>query len=120
MARHVLTWILIALFLALALNPPVDWLERRTASGAAAWRSSSVAALLASSASACLFVPTLVDQVNDFADASAGLRRRPDEGTRAARLPARRSTTSSRRCGRPIEKGGAGEALRPLGHGARR
>ena len=27
-ARHVLTWILIALFLALALNPAVDWLQR--------------------------------------------------------------------------------------------
>src|SRR6476619_8237100 len=28
-ARHVLTWIFIALFLALALNPAVDRLERR-------------------------------------------------------------------------------------------
>ena len=27
-ARHVLTWILIALFLALALNPAVEWFQR--------------------------------------------------------------------------------------------
>jgi predicted PurR-regulated permease PerM len=28
-ARHVLTWILISVFLALALNPLVGWLQRR-------------------------------------------------------------------------------------------
>ena len=28
-ARHVLTWIAISLFLALALNPAVEWLQRR-------------------------------------------------------------------------------------------
>ena len=28
-ARHVMTWILIALFLAMALNPAVEWLQRR-------------------------------------------------------------------------------------------
>ena len=30
-ARHVLTWIAISLFLALALNPAVEWLQRRRA-----------------------------------------------------------------------------------------
>ena len=30
-ARHVLTWIVISLFLALALNPAVEWLQRRGA-----------------------------------------------------------------------------------------
>src|SRR2546428_11366761 len=29
MARHIITWVFIALFLALALNPAVDWVERR-------------------------------------------------------------------------------------------
>ena len=28
-ARHVLTWILISLFLAVALNPAVGWFQRR-------------------------------------------------------------------------------------------
>jgi predicted PurR-regulated permease PerM len=28
-ARHVISWLLIALFLALAINPAVEWLHRR-------------------------------------------------------------------------------------------
>ena len=67
-ARHVLTWILISLFLALALNPAVEWLQRRRGlkrRGAAA----AVAYLLALGfvvAIGFTFVPTLVHQVNDF------------------------------------------------------
>ena len=34
-SRHVITWILIALFLALALNPAVDWMQRHGVHGAA-------------------------------------------------------------------------------------
>ena len=33
-ARHVLTWVLISLFLALALNPFVEWLQKRGVPGA--------------------------------------------------------------------------------------
>ncbi len=66
-ARHVLTWILISLFLALALNPAVEWFQRRGLQrrGAAA----AVTYLLALSflvAIGFLFVPTLVNQVNEF------------------------------------------------------
>ena len=66
-ARHVLTWIAISLFLALALNPAVEWLQRRglRRRGAAA----AVAYLLALGfvvAIGFTFVPTLVHQVNDF------------------------------------------------------
>jgi predicted PurR-regulated permease PerM len=66
-ARHVLTWIVISLFLALALNPLVVWLQRRGLKrrGAAA----GVAYLLAIVfivAISFTFVPTLVSQVNDF------------------------------------------------------
>ena len=67
-ARHVLTWIVISLFLALALNPAVEWLQRRRGlkrRGAAA----AVAYLLALGffvAIGFTFVPTLVHQVNDF------------------------------------------------------
>ena len=32
-ARHVLAWVVIALFLALALNPLVGWIQRRAALG---------------------------------------------------------------------------------------
>jgi predicted PurR-regulated permease PerM len=68
-ARHVLSWLLIALFLALALNPAVEYLQRRglRRRGAAA----GVTFLLALAAIAglgALFVPTLVDQVNNFAN----------------------------------------------------
>jgi predicted PurR-regulated permease PerM len=67
-ARHVLTWVLISLFLALALNPFVELLHRRgikrrgTAVGIA-----YLIALGAVAGLAALFIPTVVDQVNNFA-----------------------------------------------------
>src|SRR6266536_5564925 len=66
-ARHVLTWIFIALFLALALNPAVDRLERRIKRRGIATGVVYVAALAAIVGIGWLFIPTLVDQVNDFA-----------------------------------------------------
>jgi predicted PurR-regulated permease PerM len=68
-ARHVLTWVLISLFLALALNPLVDRLQRhgiqrRGVATAIAYL--GVAAIVGGIAYA--FVPTLVDQVNSFAN----------------------------------------------------
>jgi predicted PurR-regulated permease PerM len=68
-ARHVLSWVLIALFLALALNPAVEWLQghgvprRGLAAG-----SVYVIALVVIGGLAALFIPTLVDQVNSFAN----------------------------------------------------
>ena len=66
-ARHVLTWIAISLFLALALNPAVEWLQRRglkrrgaPAAGAEQLARGVVVAI------GFTFVPTLVHQVNDF------------------------------------------------------
>jgi predicted PurR-regulated permease PerM len=72
-ARHVVTWILIALFLALALNPAVDWLQRRGVPR----RGFSVAivyfaALAVIVGISATFVPTLVSQVRDFVDALPG------------------------------------------------
>ena len=66
-ARHVLTWVLISLFLALALNPAVEWLQshgfkRRGAAAAIAY----LLALVAIVGIGFTFVPTLVHQVNDF------------------------------------------------------
>ena len=66
-ARHVLTWIFISLFLAVALNPAVGWFQRHgfKRRGAAA----AVTFLLALAFLAAIgfvFVPTLVSQVNDF------------------------------------------------------
>ncbi len=72
-ARQVLTWILIALFLALALNPAVEWFQRHgiRSRGLAAGLTfllaiGSIAALGA------LFIPTLVHEVNGFIQALPG------------------------------------------------
>jgi predicted PurR-regulated permease PerM len=71
--RDVLIWVAIALFLAMALNPAVEWLRshgirrRGTAVGIV-----FVSAVLAVIAVGALFVPTLVREVNDFAQAVPG------------------------------------------------
>jgi predicted PurR-regulated permease PerM len=66
-ARHVLTWIVISIFLALALNPLVGWLQghgfkRRGAAAAVAY----LLAIILIVAISFTFIPTLVSQVNDF------------------------------------------------------
>jgi len=69
LVRHVVTWILIALFLTLALNPAVEWLQRhgvRRRGPAVAL--TMTGALLAIAGLGALFIPTLVHQVNDFAN----------------------------------------------------
>jgi predicted PurR-regulated permease PerM len=66
-SRRVLSWIFIALFLALALNPAVDRLERRLGRRGAATGVVSVAAVGAIVLIGWLFIPTLVDQVDNFA-----------------------------------------------------
>ncbi|HEY4236328.1 MAG TPA: AI-2E family transporter [Gaiellaceae bacterium] len=72
-ARSVIVYILIALFLALAINPLVAWLMRRgirsrgVASGAAC-----LIVLAGIAAIGFAFIPTLVDNVNNFADAAPG------------------------------------------------
>jgi predicted PurR-regulated permease PerM len=67
-SRHILAWVFIALFLALALNPAVDWLERhyRGRRGLATG-TVMVLALLVIAGIGALFIPTLVDQVSGFA-----------------------------------------------------
>src|SRR6266480_6796223 len=67
LSRHILTWIFIALFLALALNPAVDRLERRIKRRGIATGTVFIAALGAVVGIGFLFIPTLVNQVNDFA-----------------------------------------------------
>jgi predicted PurR-regulated permease PerM len=68
-ARHVFTWVLISLFLALALNPFVEFLQRRgiRRRGAAA-AAAYLISLAAVAGIAAAFIPTIVDQVNNFAN----------------------------------------------------
>ena len=69
-ARQVLTWVLIAIFLALAMNPAVNWFQARgirrrgLATGITAVLVLAGFALLG-----LLFIPTLVREVNGFATA---------------------------------------------------
>jgi predicted PurR-regulated permease PerM len=68
-ARHVVSWVLISLFFTLALNPAVDKLQaqgipsRGLATGVV-----FLLALAAVAGIAAAFIPTLVDQVNSFAN----------------------------------------------------
>jgi predicted PurR-regulated permease PerM len=67
-SRHVLAWVFIALFLALALNPAVDWLERKYGGRRGlATGTVMLATLAVIAAIGALFIPTLVDQVSGFA-----------------------------------------------------
>ena len=80
-ARDVLIWILIALFLALALNPAVEWLQARgVPRRGLAVLITYVGALLAITALAALFVPILVNQVDNFIDAVPGYVERLTRG----------------------------------------
>jgi predicted PurR-regulated permease PerM len=66
-ARHILAWIFIALFLAMALNPAVDALERRVKRRGLATGIVFILAIGVIALIGLLFIPTLVDQVNEFA-----------------------------------------------------
>jgi predicted PurR-regulated permease PerM len=72
-ARHVIVWFLIALFLALAINPLVEWLQRRgvRSRGLASGSAFALVALTLALIGA-LFIPTLVRNVNNLVDAVPG------------------------------------------------
>src|SRR5262245_30062458 len=69
-ARDVLIWIFVAIFLALALNPGVEWLQargvRRRGFAAAMVFIGAVFGIVALAAT---IIPTLVARVNDFVEA---------------------------------------------------
>jgi predicted PurR-regulated permease PerM len=72
-ARSVIVYVLIAIFLTLAINPLVAWLMRRglhsrgLASGTAC-----LIVLVGIAAIGYAFIPTLIDNVNNFVDAAPG------------------------------------------------
>jgi predicted PurR-regulated permease PerM len=72
-SRQVITWVVISLFLALALNPFVSWIERRghIRRGPAIGIAYLVVALVIV-AVGWTFVPKLVDEVNGFVQALPG------------------------------------------------
>jgi len=70
--RSVLIWVLIAGFLAMALNPAVDALVRRGVRRGPAVAIVIICAILVIVGIAATFVPTLVREVNDLANAVPG------------------------------------------------
>jgi predicted PurR-regulated permease PerM len=71
--RQVISWILVSIFLALALNPAVEWfmrhgLKRRGHAAGVTY----VLALVAIAGIGYAFIPTLVDQINEFVNALPG------------------------------------------------
>ena len=72
-AEGILIWIGVAVFLTLALNPAVDWLQRHGVQRRGlAVGITFVAAILIVVGLAATIIPTLVTQVNDFVDAVPG------------------------------------------------
>jgi predicted PurR-regulated permease PerM len=72
-AQGILIWIFVAIFLALALNPAVDVLQRRgVRRRGTAVMIVFLGAIVGIAALAATVVPTLVTQVNDFTDAVPG------------------------------------------------
>jgi predicted PurR-regulated permease PerM len=69
-ARHVLAWVVIALFLALALNPLVSWIQRRAPlSRGPAIGVAYLIVLIVIVAVGASFLPKLIDEVNGFVQA---------------------------------------------------
>jgi predicted PurR-regulated permease PerM len=72
-SRQVLTWVVVSIFLALALNPAVEWLRRRGVNRRGAAAAVIYVATLAFIAGlGLLLVPPIVDQVSGLADAAPG------------------------------------------------
>ena len=72
-ARGILIWIFVAIFLATALNPAVDAVQRRgVAKRGLAVAIVFVGAIVAIAALGATIIPTIVAQVNDFVDAVPG------------------------------------------------
>jgi predicted PurR-regulated permease PerM len=70
-ARHVLAWVVIALFLALALNPLVGSIERRTGLGRGlAIGLAYLVVLVVIVGVGASFLPKLIDEVNGFVQAT--------------------------------------------------
>jgi predicted PurR-regulated permease PerM len=72
LAWHVITWIIIAVFLALALNPAVEFFERKGLRRGLAAGAVFLLALAAIGLLGFLVLPPLVSQVRDFIEAVPG------------------------------------------------
>jgi predicted PurR-regulated permease PerM len=72
LAWHIITWILIALFLSLALNPAVEFFQRRGMGRTVSSLIVFLLALVGFAALGALLIPPLVDQIDEFIQAVPG------------------------------------------------
>ncbi len=72
LAWHIITWILIALFLSLALNPAVEFFQRRGLGRTVSSLLVFLLALIGFAALGALLIPPLIDQIEKFVDAVPG------------------------------------------------
>jgi len=68
LTRQILIWLLIAVLVAVALDPLVGWVRHRVRSRAIAVFAAILVVLASLVAMALLIVPALVDQINDLSD----------------------------------------------------
>jgi len=110
-ARGVLIWILVAVFLAVALNPAVEWLQAHgVARRGLAVMIAYLGALAAIAALGATFIPILIEQVNNFVDALPGYV--ADLTSGRGRLGfLEREYQITERVREAVETGGAGGAL---------
>jgi predicted PurR-regulated permease PerM len=111
LSQSVISWILIALLLALALDPFVSWIEQRARLGrAAAIGVAYLVLLLAIAGIGVTFVPSLVDEVQGLVDATPGYIEDVTEGRgRLGFLETRFHLVEKVR--EAVEEGGAARAL---------
>src|SRR4051794_41774643 len=87
--RSVIIWVLIAVFLAMALNPAVEFLVGRGMKRGPAVGIVFVGAIFGIVCIAATFVPTLVREANDLADALPGYIDDPTRGRGGPGSPSR-------------------------------
>jgi predicted PurR-regulated permease PerM len=110
-AQGILIWIFVAIFLALALNPGVEWLQQRgVARRGLAVAIVFIGAILVIAAIAATIIPTLVSQVNDFVDAVPGYVEDLTAG-RGKLGFLEREYQITERVREALEEGGAGKLL---------
>lgn len=88
--RQIVQWTVIALFLAVALSPPVNWLVRQRVPRAPAILLVYLLLLIAVAGLGALVVPPLVEQARQLADYIAARAREPGGLTQALEDMARR------------------------------
>ena len=107
LAWAAITWLFIAAFLAMALNPLVELVERRGLGRGTAAAVVFVGGLIVVGGLGYLFIPALIDEATEFADSLPALVRELDQGRGPLGWLERRFHVVDR-AQRAVNEGGAG------------